>query len=727
MKKLHLVFPLLLIISLVITFSCSELKKDFSFKQEGDIWFRNSGIELKFDKNMYCKVYYKSEENSLNDINPGGELSKPTHFIVVDGEEIKDFIVDYNNLKPEPVITEFGNGRRLVLKGIANGPKNSKIEKTLTVELYDRYPDVAITYAEYKNLGSSDLTINKDYCNYFRLDASSVNTDDNPYDFWSFQGASIAWGLDYIMKINNVFKQDNWMGVQPETKTGGGVPLVDLWNNKMGMAICHIETKPQLVSLPVEVEPDKKVKITVLREKNIAFPPQESYKTLKTAIITHSLDYFDPLNTYSKLMADLGVKQKEPSEEAHEAIWCGWGYLTDFTLDDIYGTLPKLKELGIKWVVIDDRWWDKYGDWNPRDYTFPDGEKQVKEFVDSLHNQGFKVKVWWAPTPVQPEKMLSWGGSVDLGMAQVAKDHPDWLIMDKEGNYPRDCREMYQFCPCVPEVQEYMKQLTTKFIKDWGFDGHKLDAYYVVPPCYNPEHNHKYPGESYENLPKMLKTIYETSKSIKPYSVTEICNCGVPQDFFQSIYIDQPVTSDPTSVEQSRRRVKLIKALWGPDAPAYTDHVEHIRLEADMNDKSDTAKVGQDFATSMGPGGVIGTKFTWPGGPENMQLTGDREKHWQKWFKLYNEKMLSKGNYLNLYDIIYDKPESHVINKGDNYYYAFYAKEWQGSIELRGLEEKEYRVYDYVNEVELGTVKGPVANITPEFKKHLLIECIPVK
>ena len=727
MKKLHLVFPLFLIISMVIVSSCSELKKDFSFKHGGDIWFRNSGIELKFDKNMYCKVYYKSKENSLNDINPGGELSKPTHFIVVDSEEVKDFIVDYNNLKPEPVITEFGNGRRLVLKGIANGPENSKIEKTLTVELYDRYPDVAITYAEYKNIGSSDLTIDKDYCNYFRLDASSVNADDNPYDFWSFQGASIAWGLDYIIKIKDGFKQDNWMGVQPETKTGGGVPLVDIWNNKMGMAICHIETNPQLVSLPVEVEPDKKVKMTLLKDVNITLTPQESYKTLNTAVITHSLDYFDPLSTYSKLMADLGLKQQKPSEEAHEAIWCGWGYLTDFTLDDIYGTLPKLTELGIKWVVIDDRWWDKYGDWNSRDYTFPGGEKQVKEFVDSLHNQGFKVKIWWAPTPVQPEKMLSWGGSVDPGMAQVAKDHPDWLIMDKEGNYPRDCRDMYQFCPGVPEVQEYMRQLTTRFIKDWGFDGHKLDAYYVVPPCYNPEHNHNHPGESYEDLPKMLKAIYETSKSIKPYSVTEICNCGTTQDFFQSIYIDQPVTSDPTSIEQSRRRVKLIKALWGPDAPAYTDHVEHIRLEVDMNDKSDTAKVGQDFATSMGPGGVIGTKFTWPDGPENMQLNGEREKHWQKWFKLYNEKMLSKGNYLNLYDIVYDKPESHVINKGDNYYYAFYAKEWQGDIKLRGLEEKEYRVYDYVNEVELGTVKGPVATITPAFKEHLLIECVPVK
>jgi alpha-galactosidase len=86
-------------------------------------------------------------------------------------------------------------------------------------------------------------------------------------------------------------------------------------------------------------------------------------------------------------------------------------------------------------------------------------------------------------------------------------------------------------------------------------------------------------------------------------------------------------------------------------------------LEVDMNDKSDTAKVGQDFATAMGPGGVIGTKFTWPAGPENMQLTGEREKHWEKWVKLYNEKMLSKGNYLNLYDIVTTSPNRMSFKK----------------------------------------------------------------
>lgn len=53
--------------------------------------------------------------------------------------------------------------------------------------------------------------------------------------------------------------------------------------------------------------------------------------------------------------------------------------------------------------------------------------------------------------------------------------------------------------------------------------------------------------------------------------------------------------------------------------------------------------------------------------------------------------MLSNGNYLNLYDIIYDKPQSHIIQKVDNLYYAFYTDDWQGPIELHGLKDKPTR------------------------------------
>ena len=67
-----------------------------------------------------------------------------------------------------------------------------------------------------------------------------------------------------------------------------------------------------------------------------------------------------------------------------------------------------------------------------------------------------------------------------------------------------------------------------------------------------------------------------------------------------------------------------------------------------------------DFASTMGPGGVVGTKFTWPDpGPKlkKVVLTPDKEPRWKKWIALYNDKMLSKGMFLDLYVYGYDAPE----------------------------------------------------------------------
>jgi len=38
-----------------------------------------------------------------------------------------------------------------------------------------------------------------------------------------------------------------------------------------------------------------------------------------------------------------------------------------------------------------------------------------------------------------------------------------------------------------------------------------------------------------------------------------------------------------------------------------------------------------------------------------------------------------------LYDIGFDKPETHVIEKSGRFYYAFYAREYSGPVRLRGL------------------------------------------
>jgi alpha-galactosidase len=88
--------------------------------------------------------------------------------------------------------------------------------------------------------------------------------------------------------------------------------------------------------------------------------------------------------------------------------------------------------------------------------------------------------------------------------------------------------------------------------------------------------------------------------------------------------------------------------------------------------------------------------------------------------------MLPRGIYRGeLYDIGFDKPEAHVIESSNRLYYAFYADSWQGDIELRGLGAGPYRVRDYYNDRDFGTMSGGRNRLKVRFNRFLLLEATP--
>jgi hypothetical protein len=55
-------------------------------------------------------------------------------------------------------------------------------------------------------------------------------------------------------------------------------------------------------------------------------------------------------------------------------------------------------------------------------------------------------------------------------------------------------------------------------------------------------------------------------------------------------------------------------------------------------------------------------------------------------------------------------------------------KTWGGEVELRGLESgKSYKVTDYVNQKDYGTVTGPTAKLKIDFTGNLLLEAAPAQ
>ena len=100
--------------------------------------------------------------------------------------------------------------------------------------------------------------------------------------------------------------------------------------------------------------------------------------------------------------------------------------------------------------------------------------------------------------------------------------------------------------------------------------------------------------------------------------------------------------------------------------------------------------------------------------------------------------MLSRGTFRDLYVYGYDHPEGYVIEKDGHLYYAFYvpsplgagwkssSRDWTGELELRGLGPGEYKVVDYVNGKDYGTVSGPIGKLNAHFNNSLLLEASPI-
>jgi len=655
-----------------------------------DLQIQSSILRIEFDRNLHSRVVALFGQ-TLKPVTPLSASETVTSM----GHTWRDFVLTSSHR--DAVSDAFGKGERLSLTG-----KSGDLRKSVSVTIYTDFPSLAIFDVEYSNEGATRLTIRGWTNNQYSL--TSPPTKRGPA-FWSYQSGSYEKRPDWVLPLRPGFRQDNFLGMNA-SDYGGGTPIVDVWRKDVGLAVGHVEPGPRLISLPVSMPDTRHARMAVHSARERTLEPGESFHTLRTFVSVHQGDYFRTLTEYRRLMVHQGFQMATAPDSAYGPIWCAWGYGRSMKLKQVYDTLPTVKKMGFAWVTLDDGWQNNYGDWEVDPKKFPHGDADMKALVDRIHEEGFKAQLWWSPLSAVPD-------------SQLLKDHPDFLLLNRDGSKRRiSWWNSFYLCPANRTVVEYHNALVRKILVDWGFDGLKLDGQHMnaVPPCYNPAHHHKRPEDSVEALPDFFREIYETARSVKPDALVEFCPCGTAYSFFTMPHFNMSVASDPESSFQVRSKGKTLKALMGDNIPYFGDHVE----------LSDGAA---DFASTVGVGGVVGTQFVLPElvkKHNKFDLTPEHRKIFDKWIGIYKEKMLSRGEYLgDLYDIGFDRPETHAIRKGGEMYYAFFARHWSGPIELRGLQNRTYHIVDYVNNKDLGSVRGPQATIPAQFDKHLLIEAQP--
>lgn len=578
--------------------------------------------------------------------------------------------------------------------------EGTEVEKRQRITAPDGFDGLLIVETRFVNLGEP-LTVRSLTTNRFEVEADSL--------VWSFEPSSSSRRADWILPVRPGFEQQNYLGMN-DSDYGGGIPMVDLWRRDCGIATGVTEPVLKMISMPVAWETGAASATLALRRdfaEGLRLEKGGELEACESFIAVHTGDFFNPLKLYSAYMQrHRGIEMPVSGPEAFEPVWCAWGYGREFTIDEVLGTLDKVAELGFKWVDVDDGYQIAEGDWETNS-RFPGGDADMRRLTDAIHARGMKAKLWWAPMAADPG-------------TKCLTEHPERMLVTESGE-PEFISwwDSYYLSPVNPSTRAYTLDLVDRFIDRWNFDGLKLDGQHLncCMPDHNPASGLQSPDEAVERFPEFFRDIYEQARRLKPEAVIQICPCGCAINFYNLPYMNQAVASDPTSSRQIRMKGKAYKAL-NPRLAYYGDHVE-------LSDG------GRDYPSQIGIGGVIGTKFTYPKpNPRQTEegdflLHPDKEALTKKWVGIYDRYRLSQGDYLNLYDIAWDKPEGHVIARNGALYYAFYAPEWHGGeIVLRGLDpRKEYVVTEYAaDEPRSYPLPGREPVIRPAFEGSYLIE-----
>lgn len=178
-------------------------------------------------------------------------------------------------------------------------------------------------------------------------------------------------------------------------------------------------------------------------------------------IDTRKIPFDKAIKEVTKWYQSLGYQSDYIPEAAKDSIYSTWySYLQDVKAKNVIKECKIAKKLGMDTVIVDDGWQNKKilrdysncGDWIPAINRFPD----MKAFTDEIHSIGMKAMLWFSVP------FIGWN-SINYKRF--------------EGKYLRDDpgAKCSILDPRYPDVREFLINTYKIAIKDWNFDGLKLD------------------------------------------------------------------------------------------------------------------------------------------------------------------------------------------------------------------------------------------------------------
>lgn len=222
--------------------------------------------------------------------------------------------------------------------------------------------------------------------------------------------------------------------------------------------------------------------------------------------------WFDVVRECSDwIVAENAFKPAAVPEAARDPLYSTWyAYLQDVHAAELEKEAGLAAALGMKTMILDDGWqksksagfYSATGDWMPARDRFPD----MKRHVEAVHAAGLRYMLWLA-VPFMGEE------------AKNYSRFKDKVLYDQgEGTWILD--------PRFPEVREYLVQTYERVIRDWGFDGVKLDFIDAfAEPKDDPGRRENYSGRDCRSVPeavdRLMRDVLARLRNIRPDVLVE--------------------------------------------------------------------------------------------------------------------------------------------------------------------------------------------------------------
>lgn len=477
-----------------------------------------SQVTINYDANqqVFTIKNKKVERQIQNDIKNGSmfttlyRLSGSSHELCKGNHEEFDF-----NINDKPVLGDYQNGafkyqnyaiienadKSKILKIRFIGNLGSNAENISTTVCYQIYPDIAVIrkWLEITNLSSMELKLSDLLVEKLNIQTSIGDIYGNYARDLNYASYTGYWNDPAVF-----LHLDDNLGVI----LGNEVPSI--------LKRTDVSQKQDVISIG-----------TTLSTDNFPFrhwlKPGETFQSYKSFIvmfITQKEDLAFEGDLQVFINKYLGVKLFEHKRPPMFVYSPYIPFICDYSEKLYLQLIDNAAECGIDYFQITCGWDEEilgkhcsinHGDYKIDSKKFPNGLKPV---TDSIRTRGMKPCLYFSLSAIGRE-------------GRMVKEHPDWLVLDKEGN-PFNLHNVNNtlVCMCMSSGwRDYIKSTIEKYVEEFEIKWLMLDLSFIASAyvhdvhktgCHAKNHGHKDVEESYYSSYNSVIQLFDELKAKFP-------------------------------------------------------------------------------------------------------------------------------------------------------------------------------------------------------------------